>query len=141
MNIAVRYYSWSGNTKAVAEIIAEVVGVEAKSVSEPLDGPADLLIIGAPVYAMMVDSSVKNFIRNLGPDQVKKIAAFCTAGSHLTAIGVIQREAAEKNIPVCPETLGLKMGLRFKGKLSDEQIAQTRDFARKVAGLESNSIV
>ena len=32
MNIAVRYYSKSGNTRAVAEAVAEAVGVKAVSV-------------------------------------------------------------------------------------------------------------
>lgn len=35
MNIAVRYYSRSGNTKAVAQAIAEAVGAEVVSVEKP----------------------------------------------------------------------------------------------------------
>ncbi|MCL2037980.1 flavodoxin domain-containing protein [Candidatus Saccharibacteria bacterium] len=133
MNIAVRYHSRGGNTKAVAGIIAQVVGVEAKSVSEPLEQPVDLLFVGAPVYAMMVDSSLKNFVRGLDTNMVKKIAAFSTAGSHPTAISVIKRIAAERNIPVCEETFFLKMGLlKHGGKLADEQVAQARDFAKRI---------
>ena len=40
MNIAVRYYSKTGNTKAVAEAIARAVNVEAVSVEKPEAQPA-----------------------------------------------------------------------------------------------------
>ena len=46
MKIAVRYYSRSGNTKAVAEAIAEAVGVSAVSVEQKgaaLTEPVDIL--------------------------------------------------------------------------------------------------
>ena len=37
MNIAIRYYSQTGNTKKLAEAIAAELGVEAKDVSHPLE--------------------------------------------------------------------------------------------------------
>ncbi len=36
MKIEVRYFTRSGNTKKLAEAIAKAVGVEAKTVNEPL---------------------------------------------------------------------------------------------------------
>ncbi|MBQ3427710.1 MAG: hypothetical protein IJH37_11310 [Clostridia bacterium] len=48
MNIAVRYYSRSGNTKAVAEAIAKAVNVDAVSVEKPeaqITEPVDVLFI------------------------------------------------------------------------------------------------
>ncbi|MBD5135182.1 MAG: flavodoxin family protein [Lachnospiraceae bacterium] len=36
MNIAVRYQSRGGNTKAVAEILAEALGTEALAINSPI---------------------------------------------------------------------------------------------------------
>ena len=49
MGVAVRYYSRSGNTKAVAEAIAKAAGVKAVSVDQKdaaLKEPVDVLFIG-----------------------------------------------------------------------------------------------
>lgn len=48
MNVAVRYYSRSGNTKALADAMARAAGVPAISVDAPeakLDEPVDVLFI------------------------------------------------------------------------------------------------
>ena len=65
MKIAVRYYSRGGNTKKIAEAISEAVGVEAKTVSEPLTEDVDILFLGSAPYAFNVDDEVKKFIGNI----------------------------------------------------------------------------
>lgn len=68
MNIAVRYYSRSGNTKAVAEAIAEAVGVPAVSVDQSgaaLKEPADVLFVGGALYAYGLDRHLKNYLQEL----------------------------------------------------------------------------
>lgn len=46
MTIEVRYQSRGGNTKAVAEIIADVAKTRAKSITEPLQTYTDILFVG-----------------------------------------------------------------------------------------------
>lgn len=41
MNIAIRYYTRSGNTQKLASAIAEAINIEAKDVSVPLTEKAD----------------------------------------------------------------------------------------------------
>lgn len=41
MKIAIRYYSRGGNTRKIADAISRAVGVEAKTLSEPLKAAAD----------------------------------------------------------------------------------------------------
>ena len=51
---AVRYYSRSGNTKLVADAIADAIHVKAVSVDQadaPLTEKADVLFIGGALYA------------------------------------------------------------------------------------------
>ena len=67
MNIEVRYYSRGGNTKKIAEAIAGAVGVEAKTVAEPLTGDVDILFLGSAPYAFDVDDEVKKFIHKRHP--------------------------------------------------------------------------
>ena len=45
--IAVRYYTKTGNTKKLAEAIAETVGVKAESVTVPVDQEVDILFLGS----------------------------------------------------------------------------------------------
>ncbi len=59
MKVTVRYYSRGGNTKKLADAIAEAVGVETKTTSEPLTEDVDLLFLGSSVYAYGVDDRVK----------------------------------------------------------------------------------
>ena len=66
MNIAVRYYSRSGNTKAVADAIAAAAQVQAVSVDQDdaaITEPVDVLFIGGALYAYGLDSSLKIICR------------------------------------------------------------------------------
>ncbi|MDC7235654.1 MAG: flavodoxin domain-containing protein, partial [Spirochaetales bacterium] len=77
MKIAVRYYSKSGNTRKVAEVIAKALGVDALSIDEGLPKDVDLLFLGSSVYAGGVDKKVKDFINELD-GSVKEIVNFST---------------------------------------------------------------
>ena len=46
MKIAVRYYTQTGNTKKLADAIAQALGVEAESVAQPLEEETELLFWG-----------------------------------------------------------------------------------------------
>ena len=80
MNIAVRYYSRGGNTKKIAEAIAGAVGVEAKTVSEPLKEAVDILFLGSAPYAFDVDDEVKKFISGIRVS-VGKVVNFSTSAA------------------------------------------------------------
>lgn len=80
MRTAVRYYSKTGNTKVVAEAIAAVAGCQAESIDIPLEGEIDILFLGGAVYWSKIPESLKLYIKNLSPQQVKRVAVFTTAG-------------------------------------------------------------
>ena len=82
MNIAVRYYSKSGNTRAVAEAVAEAVGVKAVSVDTAeadIKEPVDLLFIGGALYAYGLDKHLKEYLKTLKKENVKKAVVFSTS--------------------------------------------------------------
>ena len=68
MSVAVRYYSRSGNTKAVAEAIAASAGVKAVSVDaadSAITKPVDVLFIGGALYAYGIDKHLKDYLKVL----------------------------------------------------------------------------
>lgn len=78
MNIAVRYYTRSGNTEKLAKAIAEAVGAQAKSVTAPLTEKTDILFLGCSYYAFDVDEAIKNFISE-NKDNIGKVVCFGTS--------------------------------------------------------------
>ena len=62
MKIAVRYYTRSGNTKKLAEAVANAVSADAKDITVPLTEKVDILFLGCSYYAFDIDEAVKEFI-------------------------------------------------------------------------------
>ena len=60
MKIAVRYYTKTGNTKRLAEAIAEAVGAKALPISTPIAEPVDILFLGNSYYAFSIDPEGKS---------------------------------------------------------------------------------
>ena len=104
MDIAVRYCSLHGNTKAIAEEIADELGVQAISISdEPeLKERADVLFLGGAPYWSVMDPALEEYARKLSPVRVGTVVLFTTSNwSRRTAIGL--REILEnKGIVVAP---------------------------------------
>lgn len=139
MNIAVRYQSRNGNTKAAAEAIAEAAGVSALPIAVPMDGYTDILFVGGGVYMWDIDKSLADFLCGLSKDKIGRIAAFSTTGIMTTAVSRICEYAEKAGIPVSRHTLCLKMlarghsALGLKGgDLTAKQISEAHSFAKKV---------
>ena len=81
MRIAVRYQSWSGNTRKVAEAIARKSGVVAKPLdpAEKFPPGIDLLFVGGGVYADNPSKKVTGMLSELTAEQVSCLAFFYTA--------------------------------------------------------------
>lgn len=97
MNIAVRYCSTYGRTKAIAEEIAAELGVRAASiVDEPtLAEHVDVLFLGGAPYWSVMDPALEAYARSLNPAMVGRVVLFTTSNwSRRTAIGL--RDILEK---------------------------------------------
>ena len=111
MTTAVRYYSRSGNTKALAEAIAKAAGVEAVSVDQAaakLEGPVDVLFIGGALYAYGLDSHLKEYLKTLKKEDAKKAVVFGTSWISKHALDLIKKGLAEAGIPAEAETFYAK---------------------------------
>ena len=107
MSKAVRYYSRSGNTKALASAIANGASCTAVSVDEAgaeIKEPVDMLFIGGGLYAYGIDKKLKAYIRTLDGNKVRKAAVFSTSWLSKHALDLLKDELKERGISVVEET-------------------------------------
>ena len=103
MKAAVRYYSRSGHTKAIAEAIAKPLGVPAISIDAQhpaLSGPVDVLFIGGALYAYGIDKKLENYIQKLPRRGIKKAVVFSTSWISRHAIDLIKQALSDRGISV-----------------------------------------
>lgn len=136
MKIAIRYYSKTGNTKKLADAIAQAVGVPALDVDTPLEEPVDVLFLGSAVYAAGVDQKVKDFIAGLDPAKMKNVVNFSTAALLPSTYGQISKLLAAKGIPLDEREFHCRGRFQFvhKNRPNEEDIAQVKQFAKKIIG-------
>ncbi len=133
MNIAVRYYSRGGNTKKIAEAIAKAVGVEAKTVSQPLTEDVDILFLGSAPYAFDVDDEVKKFIGSISVP-VGRVVNFSTSAAVKSTRKYVEKLLAEKHIPVAKEEFACRgaFAMLHRGRPNESDQKAAADFARKI---------
>ncbi len=134
MNIAVRYYSRGGNTKKVADAIAEAVGVKAKDCSVTIDEPVDLLFIGGSVYGFGLDDRIKAFIAGLNQEQTKNAALFGTSAIVKTGNQDMRKMLNEKGIPVVQHDFHCNgaFTVMHRGRPNNRDLEQAAAFALAV---------
>ena len=132
MKIAVRYYNRSGNTKKLAEAVAEAVAVEAKDVSVPLEEKADVLFLGCSYYAFDVDQAVKDFIAN-NKDNIGKIVCFGTSAMMKSMKKPVRRVADTVGVAVADEEFHCRgeFAKFHKGRPNEADLANAAEFAKR----------
>lgn len=128
MGVAVRYYSRSGNTKAVAEAIAKAAGVKAVSVDQKdaaMKEPVDVLFIGGALYAYGIDSHLKEYLKSLKKGDAKRAVVFSTSWISKHSIDLIKKGLTEAGIPVAEEYF------YSKSKPGDAVLREAAAFAAK----------
>ena len=133
MKVAIRYYTRGGNTKKLADAIAESIGVEAKTTAEPLTEDVDILFLGSSVYAYGVDDEVKKFIKGIDV-KVGKVVNFSTAAIIKSTYKQVAKLLTEKNIPFAKEEFACRgsFSVMHKGKPDADDCKAAADFAKKI---------
>ena len=133
MKVAIRYYTRGGNTKKLADAIAEAIGVDAKNTAEPLTEDVDILFLGSSVYAYGVDDEVKKFIKEIDV-KVCKVVNFSTAALIKSTYKQVAKLLAEKNIPFAQEEFACRgsFSVMHKGKPDADDCKAAADFAKKI---------
>ena len=134
MKVAVRYYTKTGNTKRLAEAVAEAAGVEALPISVPVDEAVDILFLGNSYYAFTIDPEVRSFIRSLDPGLVGRIVNFGSAAMLNSTYKKVKAEAEKKGIRMDEREFHCKGEFKgiHKGKPDEEDLKAAAAFARSV---------
>ena len=132
MKIAVRYYTRSGNTKKLAQAIAEAVSVQAMDISASLDEKVDILFLGCSYYAFDVDPAVKDFIVN-NKDKIGRIVCFGTSAMMKSMIKPVKKVAKTVNVTVDDKDFHCRgqFGKIHKGRPNEEDLANAAVFAKR----------
>ncbi len=135
MTIAVRYYTKTGNTKRLAEAVAEAVGVEALPISSPVAEPVDILFLGNSYYAFSIDPEIRAFLKTLSKDKVGRIVNFGSAAMLNSTWKKVKAEADKLGIPMDKREFHCKGEFKgiHKGRPNAEDLKAAADFARAVA--------
>lgn len=141
MKTWVLYYSKGGNTKKIADAIADELEDVLKSEQIPPAYPPEnvaLLFLGTGEYAGKPDSKMVEFIRTLNTNRVKNVAVFGTSGagsSEGKAITAVKTLLKEKGINVVNEAFACKgkyFGFLNRKKPDDTDIKNAKEYARRV---------
>lgn len=131
MQIAVRYCSKTkfGNTRRIAEAIAEGVGVTAVSiVSEPqLTQKTDILFLGGAPYANIMAPELREYANKLDPAMVSRVVLFTTSNWSRRTVSALKKILRDKQIPVSEDYFYAQM-LGIDGK-----IEAAKEFGKKMA--------
>ncbi|ADL35397.1 flavodoxin family protein [Butyrivibrio proteoclasticus B316] len=130
MNIAVRYCSKTkfGNTRRIAEAIADGIGVKAVSIAdEPrLQDKVDILFLGGAPYANIMAPELKEYAEELDPKMVSKVVLFTTSNWSRRTVLALKKMLKGKGITVCEDYFYAHM-LNIDGKLE-----AAKEFGKKM---------
>ena len=134
MKIAVRYYTKTGNTKRLAEAIAEAVGAEALPISTPITEPVDILFLGNSYYAFSIDPEVREYVKGLDKNMVGRIVNFGSAAMLNSTFKKVKAEADKVGIKMDEREFHCKGEFKglHKGKPDESDRKAAAEFARKV---------
>ena len=103
MKTEIRYSTRTGNTRKIAEAIAQAAQCQAQSIPAPLAGYTDVLFLGASVYGGGISAEMKEYIRSLDKAQIGMVAVFSTSALVQRAFPQIKKELEKEGITVCPQ--------------------------------------
>lgn len=130
MTFAVRYFTQTGNTKRLAEAIAEELGVEALPIDTPISEKVDVLLLGNSYYAFTIAPEVGAFVSGLSKDKVGKIIAAMMKSTYKKVRSV----ANTVGIPVLDKEFHCKGEFKGmnKGRPNEDDLKAAKEFARNI---------
>ncbi len=137
MNVALVYFSRGGNTRKIAEAIAEelqITPIDVKKDSPDVSN-TDVLIIGSGTYGGKPGKEMVAYLENLKPVTEKRAACFAScAGDSTKALATMKEILNRKGYSIidCFSCFGKFAGLTKRGHPSAEELNQAKEFAKKL---------
>ena len=128
--VLVRYLSKLGNTKKIAEAIADGAGVEAVSITvQPsVEEHADILFLGGAPYANIMAPELRAYAESLSSDKIGRVVLFTTSNWSRRTVRALRKILTEKGIPVDREYFYAHM-TRIKARTD-----AASEFAKRIIG-------
>lgn len=128
--VLVRYLSKLGNTKKIAEAIADGAGVEAVSITEQpsVEEHADILFLGGAPYANIMAPELRAYAEGLSSEKIGRVVLFTTSNWSRRTVRALRKIFNEKGIPVDREYFYAHM-TRIKARAD-----AAHDFAKRIVG-------
>ncbi len=136
MNIKVVYCSETGNTKKIANAIADAIGVGAEEISENMQiEDIDLLFVGGFLKAFTLVKATKLLLKSLNnPAQTKKVAVFSTSASGNGIRKYADKYLKNSGIQIVGDFAALGSYMKSNpGRPNEEDCADAAKFAQTVA--------
>ena len=133
MTIAVRYFTRSGNTKRLAEGVAEALGVAAESVEAGLSEKTEAVFLCNSVYAAGVDDAVKSFIA-ANKDKIGTLYNLSTAALLTSSYKMVRKLAEENGVTLSEKEFHCRgqFGPLHANRPTAADIRNAADFAKGV---------
>lgn len=138
MNIKVLYHSSTGNTKKLADAIANELEVNAEPIGEEpilFSEPVDLLFIGDGVYFGKANKRTLSLINKLNPNTIKKVAVFATYGGQEKIGAELKKSLQDRGLSVIEEPFtcqGQSWLFLNRHHPNEQELKEVREYARKV---------
>ena len=135
MKIEIRYFTKTGNTKKLAEAIAQELNIEAQELSAPLSEKTDILFLCNSVYWAGADSSVKKFIAE-NKSKIGLLVNVSTAAMIESTYAQIKKIAEKEGVKLSDKEFHCrgKFTALHSGHPDEADIADVKAFAGKVIG-------
>lgn len=140
--VYVVYASLTGNTRKVAQALAEAVGgtlVDVRRDPLPKVEAGDVVFVGDGVYFGRPSRALRRALSAWDLPKGVKAAVFGTCGGRPSQLPILERILREKGAQVvdrfyCPGRDWFLLGLVGRGRPSAEDLAAAKTFAKKVVG-------
>ena len=137
MNIAVRYYTRSGNTEKLAKAVEEATGIQALSVDAALQERADVLFLGCSYYAFDMDNEVKRFVSE-NKDKIGTIVLFGTSALIKSMRKPMEKLLKELGADIVIDNKEFhcagSFGVMHRGRPNDNDLEAVKKFVNEYLG-------
>lgn len=135
MSINVVYFSKTGHSKKLAEVIAQELSVLSQDLQEtPTPQTSDLLFLVTGIYASKSAPEVLRLIDSLDPKIVPRVC-LVTSSMGQTSPKTIRKLLEDKGVYVLPEEYRCKGSFLLfgKGHPTSQELTDAATFARQIA--------
>lgn len=133
MKVAVRYYSKGGNTKKMAEAVADTINSSAENLQVNLTEEVDVLFLGSSLYAGKYNKDVEVFLNN-NKHLIKEVVCFGSSASGKSTQPQVKKWGEKNGVNVNDKFFNCVGHFLFahKNRPNEDDLNQLKDFVKEI---------